>query len=54
MDGIGKRRGRACPYRLFCGHQTRDSFQNMIGRLFVQLVLYLFKIPNLRIGILFR
>ncbi len=26
----------------------------MIGRLFVQLVLHLFKIPDLRVGILFQ
>ena len=32
---IGKRRGRACPHRLFCGHQFGNGFQNMIGRFLV-------------------
>lgn len=53
-NDIGQLRGRACPYRLFCGHQLGNGFQKMIGRFLMQFVFRLFKIPNLRISILFQ
>ncbi len=53
-NGIGKLRGRACPSWLRCRYKTGNGFQNMIGRLSVQLVFRLFEIPDLRSGILFQ